>query len=105
MIERLAWVTAREARGRDEDEPLALAALQRAGVSVDVVDWDDPNVTWSSFDRVVLRSAWDYPQRLPEFMSWLEDVDAVSELVNPPEAVRWSLDKQYLAELDEAGVP
>lgn len=105
MIERLAWVTAREARGRDEDEPLALAALQRAGVSVDVVDWDDPDVAWSSFDRVVLRSAWDYPQRLPEFLSWLDDVDAVSELVNPPEAVRWSLDKQYLAELDEAGVP
>ena len=105
MIERLAWVTAREARGRDEDEPLALAALQRAGVPVDVVDWDDPEVEWSRFDRVVLRSAWDYPQRLPEFLSWLEDVDAVSELVNPPEAVRWSLDKQYLAELEAAGVP
>ena len=105
MIERLAWVTAREARGRDEDEPLALAALQRAGVSVDVVDWDDVDVTWSRFDRVVLRSAWDYPQRLPEFLSWLDDVDAVSDLVNPPEAVRWSLDKQYLADLDEAGVP
>ena len=61
MIERLAWVTAREARGRDEDEPLALAALPRAGVSVEVVDWDDPAVDWSRFDRVVLRSAWDYP--------------------------------------------
>ena len=29
----------------------------------------------------------------------------VSDLVNPPAAVRWSLDKQYLAELAEAGVP
>ena len=105
MIERLAWVTAREARGRDEDEPLALAALQRTGVSVEVLDWDDPAVNWSRFDRVVLRSAWDYPQRLPEFLSWLEEVDAVSDLVNPPATVRWSLDKQYLAELAEAGVP
>src|SRR5689334_12979280 len=42
MIRRLAWVTARAARGRDEDEPLALAALRRTGVQVDVVDWDDP---------------------------------------------------------------
>jgi glutathione synthase/RimK-type ligase-like ATP-grasp enzyme len=105
VIDRLAWVTARQARGRDDDEPLALAALQRAGVSVDVVDWDDPHVDWPSFDRVVLRSAWDYPQRLPEFLSWLEDVAAVSDLVNPPATVRWSLDKQYLAELAEAGVP
>ncbi len=105
MIERLAWVTAREARGRDEDEPLALAALQRTGVSVEVLDWDDPDVNWSRFDRVVLRSAWDYPQRLDEFLSWLEQVDAVSDLVNPPATVRWNLDKQYLAELAEAGVP
>ena len=105
MIERLAWVTAREARGLDEDEPLALAALQRAGVSVDVLDWDDPEANWSRFDRVVLRSAWDYPQRLPEFLSWLEEVDAVSDLVNPPPLVHWSLDKQYLTELAEAGVP
>ncbi|MGS0684790.1 ATP-grasp domain-containing protein [Nakamurella sp. GG22] len=105
MIGTLAWVTAREARGRDEDEPLALAALQQSGVAVDVVDWDDATTDWSSFDRVVLRSAWDYPQRLPEFMSWLEMVDAISDLVNPLATVRWNLDKQYLAELAAAGVP
>jgi hypothetical protein len=106
MIERLVWVTAREARGRDEDEdePLAFAALQRTGVEVEVLDWDDPEVDWSSFDRVLLRSAWDYPQRLPESLSWLEQVDAVSDLVNPLATVHWSLDKRYLAELAEAGV-
>jgi glutathione synthase/RimK-type ligase-like ATP-grasp enzyme len=104
VIGRLAWVTTQEARGRDEDEPLGLAALERAGVSVDVVDWDDHAVDWSLFDRVVLRSAWDYPQRLDEFSTWLEAVDAVTDLVNPPALVRWSLDKQYLAELAEAGV-
>jgi glutathione synthase/RimK-type ligase-like ATP-grasp enzyme len=105
VIERLAWVTTRGARGRDEDEPLALAALQATGVAVDVVDWDDPEADWSRFDRVVLRSAWDYPERLTEFLTWLEKADAVSEVVNPPAMVRWSLDKQYLAELAEAGVP
>ncbi|EWM18891.1 hypothetical protein KUTG_09195 [Kutzneria sp. 744] len=104
MIERLAWVTAREARGLDEDEPIALSALKRTGVAVDVVDWNDPGVAWSSYDRVVLRSAWDYPQHLPEFLNWVEGVDTVSELVNPPATVRWNLDKQYLAELAEDGV-
>jgi len=105
VIEKLAWVTAREARGQDEDEPLALAELRRIGVSVDVIDWDDPKVDWSRFDRVVLRSAWDYPQRLPQFLVWLEKVDAVSDLVNPLATVRWNMDKRYLAELAEAGVP
>ena len=78
MIERLGWVTTQGARGRDEDEPLGLAALTRAGVSVQVVDWDDQDVDWSRFDRVVLRSAWDYPQRLDEFSTWLDAVDGVT---------------------------
>ena len=105
VIERLAWVTTRDARGRDEDEPIALAALRGAGVQVDVVDWHDPGVAWSTFDRVVLRSAWDYPQRLAEFLDWLQAVDAVTDLLNPIPLVRWSLDKHYLGELAAAGVP
>ncbi len=105
MIDRLAWVTTAEVRGYDEDEPLGLAALARTGVEVEVVDWDDADVDWSSYDRVVLRSTWDYTLRLPEFLAWLERVSAVTELVNPLPAVRWSLDKQYLAELEAAGVP
>lgn len=87
MIRRLGWVTARAARGLDEDEPLAVEALRRAGVEVAVCDWDDPAVDWAGFERVVLRSAWDYPERLPEFLRWLDAVDAVSELVNPAAAV------------------
>lgn len=102
---RLAWVTTGEARGRDEDEPVGLSALDRAGVAVDVVDWDDPTVDWSVFDRVVPRSTWDYPQRLPEFLAWLDRVDAVSQVLNPVPIIRWSLDKHYLAELAVAGVP
>ena len=105
MIERLAWVTTKDARGRDEDEPIALAALRGAGVQVDVVDWPDPDVAWSTFDRVVLRSAWDYPQRLADFLEWLQAVDAVTDLLNPIPMVRWSLDKHYLGDLAAAGVP
>jgi len=105
VIDRLAWVTARKARGRDEDEPLALAALRRTGVSVEVLEWDDPGVGWARFDRVVLRSAWDYPERVSEFLRWLDRVAAVSDVVNSPATIRWNLDKRYLAELAEAGVP
>ena len=104
MIERLAWVTTRAARGRDEDEDVALAALRRAGVEVDVVDWDDAGVDWSAYDRAVLRSTWDYPDRLAEFLPWLDRVAAATDLVNPPATVRWSLDKHYLRELEAAGV-
>lgn len=105
MIERLAWVTTQAARGRDEDESLALPALRAAGVAVDVVDWDDPAADWAAYDRAVLRSTWDYPDRLEEFEDWLDRVAAETDLVNPPATVRWSLDKHYLRDLEAAGVP
>jgi glutathione synthase/RimK-type ligase-like ATP-grasp enzyme len=105
MIERLGWVTTAPARGQDEDEPLVLPALRALGVAVDLVDWDDPEVDWARFDRVVIRSTWDYPDRLAEFTAWLERVGAVTEVRNPPPVVRWSLDKHYLSELAGAGVP
>lgn len=98
-------MTAREARGRDDDEPLGVEALRRRGVEVDVVDWDDPEAAWGGYDRVVPRSTWDYPQRLDEFLAWLEVVRAVTDVVNPVPMLRWNLDKHYLADLAEAGVP
>lgn len=104
-ISTLAWVTAAAARGLDPDEEPALAAIRRTGVTVSVVDWDDPAVDWSAFDRVVLRSTWGYDDRLDVFLAWLARVDAATELVNPLPAVRWSTDKGYLSELAAAGVP
>lgn len=105
MIERLAWATAKDARGRDDDETIAGAALARAGLHVDVVDWDDADVAWADYDRVVLCSTWDYPQRLDDFLAWLDSVQDVTDVVNPAPMVRWNLDKHYLADLDRAGVP
>ena len=105
MITRLAWVSAREARGRDEDEPLAVPALRQAGIAVDLVVWDDPAVQWADYDRAVLRSTWDYPQRIEQFVTWLETVEHLTDLRNPLPMLRWNLDKHYLTDLDRAGVP
>lgn len=105
MGARLAWVTARSARGCDQDEPVAVEALRAAGVVVEVVDWDDAAVDWAGYDRVVVRSTWDYSQHLPQFLDWLEVVDRCTDLRNPLALIRWGLDKHYLADLAGAGVP
>lgn len=104
-ISTLAWVTTHAARGLDEDEALALAALDAAGTAVDVVDWDDPAVDWAAYDRAVLRSTWDYDDRLDDFTVWLAHAESRTDLVNPRPAVLWSSDKRYLQDLDDAGVP
>lgn len=101
---RIALVTAHAARGLDDDMVPLAEALVQAGAQAQEVDWDDTAVDWAAFDLVVLRSPWDYTQRLDEFLAWLERTSALARLVNPFEVVRWSADKHYLADLERAGV-
>lgn len=88
----------------DHDTPLLVAALRERGVDAAPVVWHDPAVDWSAFDLLVLRSPWDYPERMGELTAWLAHVERATTLVNPPALVRWNLDKRYLAELADAGV-
>ncbi|MFE9918798.1 RimK family alpha-L-glutamate ligase [Micromonospora sp. NPDC005553] len=99
---RVALVTCSDLADLDPDDRLVLAPLAARGVAVQAAVWDDPDVDWSSFDLVVLRSPWDYALRRDEFVSW---ASTVPTLVNPADVVRWNTDKRYLAELSAAGVP
>lgn len=101
----IALVTARAARGTDYDMPLLIAALRGAGVDAHEVDWDDDDIDWSRYDLALLRSTWDYFERLPEFLDWAARVAEHTRLVNPLAVVRWNTDKHYLAELARARVP
>jgi glutathione synthase/RimK-type ligase-like ATP-grasp enzyme len=102
---RVALVSARTARQEDEDLPPLVAAFDAAGAKVEITDWDDREVEWARFDVALLRSTWDYTQRLPEYLAWVERVASLTQLLNPPPVVRWNCDKHYLDELGKAGLP
>jgi len=99
---RVAFVTCAEFPDGHVDDLPAVAPLANLGVDVTFAVWDDRSIDWSAFDLVVLRSTWDYPPRLEEFLEWAE---SVPNLRNSYEAVRWSSDKRYLAKLAAAGAP
>jgi glutathione synthase/RimK-type ligase-like ATP-grasp enzyme len=101
---RIALVTARAARDLDEDLPPLVDALTRAGAAVRVLDWDDADADWAAQDIAVLRSTWDYTQRLGEFLAWVDRAAMQTRLLNPPAIVRWNTDKHYLGELAAQGV-
>jgi len=101
----VALVTARVAREVDEDLLPLQDALHAAGIEAPIVDWDDESVQWNRFDLALLRSTWDYVPRMQEFLAWIARAAQLTRLVNPPNLVRWSLDKHYLADLHAAGVP
>lgn len=101
---RIALVTVDAARALDEDLAPLQHALAEFGAEVATPSWDDDAVDWSRFDVAVLRSTWDYTQRLPEFLAWIERAATRTTLLNPPDVVHWNTDKHYLRDLAQRGV-
>jgi len=101
----IALVTTQAARGHDHDLDILTAALDAAQQKWQIVNWDDAFLDWSQFSIAVLRSTWDYYARLDEFVAWVDRVSAQTTLCNPPEIVRWNVDKRYLQELITHSIP
>lgn len=102
---RIALATCAQPPVPDLDAELLLPALAERGADTEAAVWTDPEVDWGGFDLVKISSTWDYHERLDEFREWLRTVDAATRLHNPAELVEWNLDKRYLRELEQRGMP
>ena len=99
---RIAIATSVRGLEFDQDLEATLAALGGRGFSASAASWDDPNVDWSQFDLVVVRSTWDYVERREAFLEWARSIERIA---NPADILEWNTDKRYLADLAAAGVP
>jgi hypothetical protein len=86
--------------------PAGIADDQHAArlVGAEFQIWDDERVDWQAYDRVVVRSVWDYTSKIDTFLAW---ADAVGQrrLRNSPELLRFNADKRYLTTLEAPTVP
>ncbi|GHF47027.1 ATP-grasp domain-containing protein [Streptomyces morookaense] len=103
--DRIAVVTSDVGAEHDEDLPLLVEALRADGCAAEAVNWDADSVRWDRYDLAVIRSTWDYVDRLGEFLAWADATARVTRLRNPAPVVRWNSDKHYLRRLAERGVP
>ena len=99
----VALVTSADERYRDPEIESVAEALRRAGTGTDVVSWD-ADVDWAAYRLVVVRSTWDYFDRLAEFEEWVRRGEREARLVNPADVLRWNSHKGYLVELGTRGV-
>lgn len=105
---RIGLATCSEVPDLDDEGRLLAEALRATGATATPLVWDDTTLdddAWASYDLVVVRSTWDYAERLDEFLAWVDRVAALTRLENPPALLRWTTDKRYLADLAAAGVP
>lgn len=80
-------------------------ALEQCGFNVTRTNWDDPDFNWTATRFAIFRTTWDYFDRFPEFSKWLDATEQLTKFINPVQLLRWNMDKHYLIELQEKGIP
>lgn len=87
----------------EKDDIPFFQVLTALNINYEILPWDS-DTDWSRFDACLLRTTWDYQERIEEFMAWVRRVSTQTMLLNSQSIVVWNSHKRYLQELQEAGV-
>jgi len=104
-MKNIAIVTYPEKPEIQPDDLLFTQLLEKSGVQVIGICWDDEKTVWSDFDLVIIRSPWDYYKRENEFHLWLDKLESQNaNVLNPVMVIRANMEKSYLRKLEDSGV-
>lgn len=101
----VAIVSHRELGGGALDDRLLAGELRNRGLDVAIVAWDGGLFDWSLTTCAVVRSTWNYHQDPQAWSAWVEEVSSSTRLINSPDLLKWNVSKQYLLQLQRAGLP
>lgn len=103
--QRVALVTSEAWPNLYEDDLLLVKALDAIEIESRPAVWSDSSIDWLSFDALVIRTPWDYFERLQEFRAWLDArIHSGVLMINSAAILDWNFDKRYLQDLEAAGV-
>ena len=103
-MRRAAFLTLEDRGDFVVDDAIAIAELAKRGWQIDEVPWRAA-IDWKQYERVMVRSTWDYQHDSDAFLAALARIDATGvPLANPLDVIRWNIRKTYLRELRDRGV-
>ena len=83
-----------------EDEIL-FESLKKRGLVVTRKSWSDKNFDWSNTNFAIIRSTWDYFNKIDEFSKWLMNIKDKLVLINSFNLIKWNLNKSYLLDFSK----
>jgi hypothetical protein len=101
---RIALASCKRLPEPDPDQPVLTEALGRAGHEVRVLAWDDDASPFCDHDLTILRSTWNYYERVDDFIGWATRTAKTTRMLNPPSIVATNATKTYLRDLSARGV-
>ncbi|EFA82209.1 hypothetical protein PPL_04632 [Heterostelium album PN500] len=103
-VKRIGFVTSTAFPNLDEDDHIMVKnAINQ--YECEYCIWDDNEVQWQSFDLLIIRSVWDYVHKFELFKRWMKKIELLGiQVLNDFNIIRWNWNKNYLKELEQAGV-
>jgi glutathione synthase/RimK-type ligase-like ATP-grasp enzyme len=102
-MQKICLLTCKE-NNQITDDSLLIDELRKSGrYTVENIPWDEDH-DWSTFDMVIIRTTWDYTQRIEEFLAKMTLINSKTRLINSLSVVKWNHHKGYLKELEEKDV-
>lgn len=102
----VSYQSPNKASSTTSEDELLINFLNEKQLGAELVVWDDLVVDWKQYDVAIIKSPWDYHDRIAEFFTWLDTLNTLGvKLLNPVDMVKWNSDKHYLGEIAAAGFP
>jgi glutathione synthase/RimK-type ligase-like ATP-grasp enzyme len=102
---KIAIATCQKLPDLTENDRLLIPIFEEKGHTLNAEIWDNPEVQWSAYDLVLIRSTWDYYLKPVEFQSWVSQfVHTKTQLLNSPEIILQNTHKFYLKTLSDKGI-
>ena len=102
---KVAFATCQKLPEMTDDDRLVADALRRRNIAVSSAVWDAPDIAWSEFDSVVIRSTWDYHLAPDRYAKWVRSFsNTATRLWNAPKTVLENMHKSYLSTLAKRGI-
>ncbi|MEY9872817.1 hypothetical protein ABH931_002294 [Streptacidiphilus sp. MAP12-33] len=99
----IVLLTGRTMPREASENDLLATELRALGVSAEIQPWDEP-LDWGTHGMALVRTTWDYWDRLEEFLAWAGRTDKLTTLRNPAEVIAWNHHKGYLPALGAQGI-
>jgi len=86
------------------EDKLVQDALEKLGLKVLRLSWDDATFDWNTTKFALFRTTWDYFDRFDEFSTWFNKTSKLTSFINSEQIIRWNIDKHYMLDLENKGV-
>lgn len=99
-MKHVGFITSSALPHLTESDSYTIEPLKKLGINVEPIIWTSPPSSYSQFDAIIMRSAWDYHTKPKEFTEYLLTLKQLSiPIYNPVDCMLWNMDKSYLLEL------